>query len=81
MTKSIRNLKRYSISFKQKVVGEVEQEGLSIPEAKRRYGITGATTIQSWLSEFGKQHLLNTVIRVDSFSGSVLIEGLCRRSD
>lgn len=65
MTKSNRNLKRYSISFKQKVVGEVEQEGLSIPEAKRRYGITGATTIQSWLSEFGKQHLLNTVIRVE----------------
>ena len=65
MTKSVRKLKRYSISFKQKVVGEVEQDGLSVPEAKRRYGITGATTIQGWLKEFGKQHLLNTVVRVE----------------
>ncbi|HEY4322683.1 MAG TPA: transposase [Mucilaginibacter sp.] len=65
MTKSNRNQKRYSISFKQKVVNEVELEGLSIPEAKRRYGITGATTIQNWLHELGKQYLLNTVTRVE----------------
>jgi len=66
MTKSNRKLVRYSISFKQKVVNEVELEGLSIPAAKRRYGIGGADTIQNWLHELGKQHLLNRVIRVET---------------
>jgi len=65
MTKSKRTLKRYSISFKQKVVGEIEHEGLSLSDAKRRYGITGGQTIQKWLSELGRSHLLNTVIRVE----------------
>lgn len=65
MTKSKRPVLRYSISFKQKVVNEIEQEGLGILEAGRRYGIGGAETINKWLKAFGKQHLLNTVIRVE----------------
>jgi transposase len=65
MTKSKRRLKRYSISFKQKVVNEIEQDGLSMPEAKRRYGITGGDTIKRWLIELGKTHLVDTVIRVE----------------
>ncbi|WDF76097.1 transposase [Mucilaginibacter sp. KACC 22773] len=66
MTKSKRKVIRYSISFKQKVVNEIEQEGLQISEANRRYGIGGAETINKWLKELGKQHLLNTVIRVET---------------
>jgi transposase len=65
MTKSKRIQIRYSISFKQKVVNEIEQEGLSIAEANRRYGISGAETVSKWLKEFGKLHLLNTVVRVE----------------
>lgn len=65
MTKVPRKVIRYSISFKQKVVNEIEQEGLLISAANRRYGITGADTINKWLKEFGKSHLLNTVIRVE----------------
>lgn len=65
MTKNNRKVIRYSISFKQKVVNEIEQEGLMISVAMRRYGIGGAETINKWLKEFGKQHLLNTVIRVE----------------
>lgn len=65
MTKSNRKVIRYSISFKQKVVKEIEQEGLLISTAMRRYGIGGAETLNKWLKEFGKQHLLNTVIRVE----------------
>ena len=65
MTKSTRKVIRYSISFKQKVVKEVEQEGLSISEVNRRYGINGGETVKKWLKELGKQHLLNTVIRVE----------------
>jgi transposase-like protein len=56
---------RYSISFQQKVVNEIEEEGLSITGAQRRYGITGGGTIQRWLLKFGKNHLLNKVVRVE----------------
>ncbi|WP_165305010.1 transposase, partial [Pedobacter sp. SYP-B3415] len=65
MTKSNRKVIRYSISFKQKVVKEIEQEGLSISAVKRRYDISGGATIQKWLREFGRAHLLNTVIRIE----------------
>jgi transposase len=65
MTKSTRTFKRYSIGFKQKVVEEIEQEGLSISEANRRYGITGAETINKWLRQLGREHLTNTIIRVE----------------
>jgi transposase len=65
MTKKERKVIRYSISFKQKVVQEIQQEGLSISEASRRYGITGGETVKKWIKELGKHHLLNTVIRVE----------------
>jgi transposase-like protein len=56
---------RYSISFKQKVVKEIEEEGLTLIQARRRYGITGCETIQKWLCKFGKNHLLNKMVRVE----------------
>ncbi len=66
MKKSNRKFIRYSISFKQKVVNEIEQEGLGLSEAGRRYGIGGAETINTWLKQYGKQHLLNTIVRVET---------------
>jgi len=66
MTKEQRTIIRYSISFKQKVVREIETEGLLIAAARRRYGISGSQTIQSWLKRYGKNHLLNKVIRVET---------------
>jgi len=65
MTKKTRTVVRYSISFKQKVVKEIEDEGLRISEAKQRYGISGGQTIQKWLAELGRSHLLNTVVRIE----------------
>src|SRR5690606_66150 len=65
MTKETKHFIRYSFSFKQKVVREIEEEGLSIMEAKRRYGIKGGGTIQYWLAQFGKNHLLNKVVRIE----------------
>ena len=65
MTKQQRTITRYSISFKQKVVNEIEDEGLSIAEAARRYGINGGSTIQKWLLKFGKNHLLNKIVRIE----------------
>src|SRR5918997_561327 len=65
MAKKQKVIVRYSISFKQKVVREIEEEGLSHSEVMRRYGITGAETIKKWLIKFGKNHLLNKVVRVE----------------
>lgn len=57
---------RYSISFRQKVVREIEEEGLTIQAAARRYGIKGGTTISNWIKKFGKYHLLSKVIRIET---------------
>jgi transposase len=57
---------RYSISFRQKVVKEIEEEGLTIQAAKRRYGIGGGQTIQRWIRKFGKYHLLEKIVRVET---------------
>lgn len=66
MSFQLRNQRRYSISFKQKVVDEIEQEGLSISAARRRYGIKGADTIPRWIRKFGKTFLLNQIIRIET---------------
>jgi transposase len=55
---------RYSISFKQKVVGEVEK-GAGFAELRRRYDIRGGNTIQQWVKQFGKNHLLNKIVRIE----------------
>jgi len=57
---------RYSISFQQKVVREIEEEGLAIEHIKRRYGIKGGETVQKWLRKFGKNNLLNKVVRIET---------------
>ena len=58
-------LTRYSASFKLKVVNQIEEDGLSISQVARMYGITGGGTIQKWLKKFGKNHLLNKIVRVE----------------
>lgn len=65
MAKHQREVIRYSISFKQKVVREVEEEGLTYLEARRRYGIKGGATIRNWILKFGKNHLLNKIVRIE----------------
>lgn len=66
MSTEPRKLKRYSLSFRQMVVHQIEDEGCSIGVIQRRYGIGGAATIQRWIRSFGKNHLLNQVIRVET---------------
>lgn len=60
-----RKVIRYGVGFKRQIVSEFES-GASIPELKRKYGIEGAETIQRWIKNFGKTHLLHQVIRVES---------------
>jgi transposase len=76
MSNSNKQLLRYSISFKQKVVREIEQEGLGIDEARRRYGIHGSHTIQRWIRKFGKYQLLNQIIRIETMDERDRIKAL-----
>lgn len=65
MTNHAKTTKRYSIGFKQKVVREIEEEGIGISAISRRYNIKGGQTVHNWIKKFGKNHLLNTIIRVE----------------
>lgn len=60
-----RTLIRYSISFKQMIVGEIDR-GQSIEYVRKKYDIAGTGTIQRWITRFGKNHLLNKIVRVEN---------------
>lgn len=61
-----RKIIRYSDCFKQSVVSEIEKNGLTIQQARDRFGIKGTNTIQLWLKKYGRNHLLNKVVRVET---------------
>ena len=63
MTKCTRKNYRYSICFKQKVVEEIQQ-GLSVSEVSRKYGITGSETVKKWVYRYGDPGMLNEIIYV-----------------
>lgn len=57
---------RYSEGFKQQVVDEVDSGRFrSSYEASQAYGIRGKGTVQQWVREYGKGHLLRKVVRVE----------------
>jgi transposase-like protein len=56
---------RYSRAFMVKLISEIEQGQLTVPEAMRLYGIKGSDTIQRWMKKLGKNHLLNRIVRVE----------------
>ena len=66
MTKERKVIVRYSDCFKRSVIEEIEKNGLSIEECRRKYAIGGATTIQKWLKMYAKNHLLNKIVRVET---------------
>lgn len=66
MENQSRSLRRYSVSFQHRVVKEIEEEGISISVIKSRYDIRGGETIQKWIRKFGKTHLLNQIIRIET---------------
>lgn len=76
MTIERKKVIRYSLSFKQQVIREIEEDGITIEAAKRKYGINGALTIQKWLRKFGKTHLLNQVIRIETMEEKDRIKSL-----
>ncbi len=56
---------RYSRAFKQKVISEIESGKLTIAEARKIYDIKSSPTIYCWLRKYGKNHLINKVVRVE----------------
>ena len=66
MTVGKKSIQRYSLSFKQQIVREIEENGLEVQAVRRRYGIKGGSTVQGWIRKFGKNHLLNQVVRVET---------------
>lgn len=58
---------KYSEAFKLQIVSELESGKFSSDqEARYRYGIKGGSTIASWVRKYGKKHLQNKVIRVET---------------
>jgi len=57
--------KQYSISFKQKVITEIESGKLTKEGARKLYGIGGGSVINGWIKKLGKLHLLNKVVRIE----------------
>lgn len=60
-----RTILRYSKSFKIRIIKEIEEEGKGIEEIRKKYDIKGSETIQMWLRKYGKNELLNKVVRVE----------------
>lgn len=78
MSKEQKTVKRYSISFKRMVIGELEQ-GETISSLRERYSIGGGTTIQKWIRSFGKDHLLSQVVRIETMNERDKIKELERQ--
>ena len=55
---------RYSEAFKIEVVRELEAEGRPFEEVRRKYGIGGCETVQSWVRRYGNG-TRGKVIRVE----------------
>jgi transposase-like protein len=62
-----RKILRYSVSFKQMVVNEIEQGG-GLEYVRKKYDIGGYSTISRWLRELGRNHLLNKIVRIETMS-------------
>ena len=54
-----RTQKDYSYAFKLSVVEEVENRGLGIKAASRKYGIQSHSTVTNWLKKYGNFDWVN----------------------
>jgi transposase-like protein len=57
---------RYSECFKRQVVADLESGRFaSVRQVRAHYQITGSTTVNTWLTRYGKSHLMAKVVRVE----------------
>ena len=59
----MKKIKRYSEAFKKQVVSEYE-EGATISELKKKYGVAGTNTVQNWVKKYGKEGLRHEMIYI-----------------
>jgi transposase-like protein len=58
---------RYSEAFKLQVIRELEEgQHASCNAASEAYRIAGSRTVQRWLREYGREHLVRRVMRVET---------------
>ena len=65
MSRTVPIIKKYSMSFKMKVVSEIEKGKFSIDQAREIYDIGGSQTIQRWMSKLGKANLISKVVKIE----------------
>ncbi len=57
---------RYSQSFKQQVIADLESGRFStLAQAQEHYGIAGSVTVRNWLKKYGRNHLCAKVVHVE----------------
>lgn len=56
---------RYSEAFKLQVIEQIEKGTYTNTQAARIYGCA-ESTIHTWLKNYGKNHLLNKVVRIQT---------------
>lgn len=57
---------RYSESFKLQLVKEYENSYLSVTELNKKYGITGGSTLSSWIKKYGQPSSQSKIIKVET---------------
>lgn len=72
--------RRYSNAFKRQVVESVEQEGYTQNQAAQLYGCS-QPSVRRWIKQFGKNHLLNKIVRIQTMDESTRIEELTNQVD
>ena len=65
MLKYDKPLKRYSESFKLKIISELEQGKYTKSELTKVYGL-GSGTITDWIKKYGRFDLLNKHIKIQT---------------
>lgn len=73
-----RTYKKYSEAIKKQVVAEYEQ-GSSISELNRKYGITGGETVKKWIKKYAKEGFRHKYIRVQTIDEINQVKALEKR--
>jgi transposase-like protein len=68
-------IRRYSEGFKRQIVSEYET-GTSITTLQRKYGISGNTTIQRWISQLGREGLRHELLHIQTTQEVERVKGL-----
>jgi transposase-like protein len=60
---SKKELYRYSLAFKQKIIGELENEHYTMSELQRVYGVS-PKSVYRWMRQLGSTYEIKKVVRI-----------------